>query len=194
MAQSATEHHGFERAFQQPRRCVPRVSPALSSRGDRPAAAAMRSHSRLRHRRHWRRHRNVGRAFSATRQFRFCGRAEPRHAFRVRQFALTISQTDMYRRFCRGHYPARSLRRLCHCRPGTPLVPPSNAPARSLSASSNPAVGARSSTTNAAQAAIRFHDGYERILREFGTDYESVRSKYPHQAKTGRNSSPRRMS
>ncbi|HTU49908.1 MAG TPA: class I SAM-dependent methyltransferase [Acidobacteriaceae bacterium] len=28
-----------------------------------------------------------------------------------------------------------------------------------------------------------FHDGYERILREFGTDYESVRSKYPHQEK-----------
>jgi ubiquinone/menaquinone biosynthesis C-methylase UbiE len=24
-----------------------------------------------------------------------------------------------------------------------------------------------------------FHDGYERILKEFGTDYESVRSKYP---------------
>ncbi|MGB6305052.1 MAG: class I SAM-dependent methyltransferase [Acidobacteriaceae bacterium] len=29
----------------------------------------------------------------------------------------------------------------------------------------------------------RFHDGYERILREFGADYESVRSKYPHQQK-----------
>jgi ubiquinone/menaquinone biosynthesis C-methylase UbiE len=28
-----------------------------------------------------------------------------------------------------------------------------------------------------------FHDGYERILREFGTDYESVRSKYPQQQK-----------
>lgn len=26
-----------------------------------------------------------------------------------------------------------------------------------------------------------FHDGYERILREFGTDYETVRSKYPQQ-------------
>ncbi len=29
----------------------------------------------------------------------------------------------------------------------------------------------------------RFHNGYERILREFGTDYESVRCKYPHQQK-----------
>ena len=58
-----------------------------------------------------------------------------------------------------------------------------NAPARSLSASSNPAVGAPSSTTNVAQEATAFHDGYERILREFGTDYESVRSKYPHQQK-----------
>lgn len=28
-----------------------------------------------------------------------------------------------------------------------------------------------------------FHDGYERILREFGADYETVRSKYPHQQK-----------
>ena len=28
-----------------------------------------------------------------------------------------------------------------------------------------------------------FHDGYERILREFGTDYEIVRSKYPPQQK-----------
>lgn len=28
-----------------------------------------------------------------------------------------------------------------------------------------------------------FHDGYERILREFGTDYEAVRSKYPQQQK-----------
>lgn len=28
-----------------------------------------------------------------------------------------------------------------------------------------------------------FHDGYERILREFGTDYETVRSKYPQQQK-----------
>lgn len=28
-----------------------------------------------------------------------------------------------------------------------------------------------------------FHDGYERILREFGTDYESVRRKYPQQQK-----------
>ena len=28
-----------------------------------------------------------------------------------------------------------------------------------------------------------FHDGYERILREFGTDYESVRRKYPQQRK-----------
>lgn len=26
-----------------------------------------------------------------------------------------------------------------------------------------------------------FHDGYERILQEFGTDYETVRSKYPQQ-------------
>jgi SAM-dependent methyltransferase len=28
-----------------------------------------------------------------------------------------------------------------------------------------------------------FHDGYERILRKFGTDYEIVRSKYPQQQK-----------
>ena len=28
-----------------------------------------------------------------------------------------------------------------------------------------------------------FHNGYERILREFGTDYDSVRSKYPQQKK-----------
>lgn len=28
-----------------------------------------------------------------------------------------------------------------------------------------------------------FHDGYERILREFGTDYESVRSTYPRPGK-----------
>ncbi|MGC1872539.1 MAG: class I SAM-dependent methyltransferase [Acidobacteriaceae bacterium] len=28
-----------------------------------------------------------------------------------------------------------------------------------------------------------FHDGYEHILREFGTDYESVRSTYPQQKK-----------
>jgi SAM-dependent methyltransferase len=28
-----------------------------------------------------------------------------------------------------------------------------------------------------------FHDGYERILREFGTDYETVRSQYPQQKK-----------
>ena len=28
-----------------------------------------------------------------------------------------------------------------------------------------------------------FHDGYEHILREFGTDYESVRRKYPQQQK-----------
>jgi ubiquinone/menaquinone biosynthesis C-methylase UbiE len=28
-----------------------------------------------------------------------------------------------------------------------------------------------------------FHDGYERVLREFGTDYESVRSQYPQQEK-----------
>ena len=28
-----------------------------------------------------------------------------------------------------------------------------------------------------------FQDGYERILRKFGTDYETVRSKYPHQRK-----------
>jgi ubiquinone/menaquinone biosynthesis C-methylase UbiE len=28
-----------------------------------------------------------------------------------------------------------------------------------------------------------FHDGYEHILREFGTDYETVRSQYPQQQK-----------
>ena len=28
-----------------------------------------------------------------------------------------------------------------------------------------------------------FHDGYERILREFGSDYEAVRGKYPQQQK-----------
>jgi ubiquinone/menaquinone biosynthesis C-methylase UbiE len=28
-----------------------------------------------------------------------------------------------------------------------------------------------------------FHDGYERIVQEFGTDYETVRSKYPQQKK-----------
>jgi ubiquinone/menaquinone biosynthesis C-methylase UbiE len=28
-----------------------------------------------------------------------------------------------------------------------------------------------------------FHEGYERILREFGSDYEAVRSKYPQQQK-----------
>ncbi len=30
-----------------------------------------------------------------------------------------------------------------------------------------------------------FHDGYERILREFGIDYEMVRSKYPHKQRLG---------
>ena len=51
---------------------------------------------------------------------------EPNRAMRsaCEGFALAISQTDVHRRFCRSYNPARSLRRLCNCRPGTPLVPP----------------------------------------------------------------------